>query len=162
MSGGRINLTDNRINEDYNMFVEDTPLTVNFKNEALKSIIETNDLSNIYFSKHNIDYIQRRIQEEVLKLSNGRHRIARQSDTELSIIMRSIYLQFSRNDPNRIREQIVDLDNKVIDDCVPKILSGIEQYLAYKKDVSTMYKPIEYPSASGIKGDKTLEYKPFL
>jgi hypothetical protein len=144
------------------MFTEEQSITDNLKNEAVKTIQQPGHLSNLFFSKQNVDYIQGRIQSEVYRLSNGRHRIGRQSDTELSIVMRSIYLQFSRNSPDDIRGQILDLDNRVINECVPGILTGIEQYLKYRVDASTMYKPVELPEAISTKGEKSLEYKPFF
>ena len=159
---GRLNMLDNNIYNDYNMFNEKTSISNNFKNEAVKTVQQPTIISEVFFSKDNIDYIQNKIQTLVFNETNGKHRIGRQSDTELSIIMRSIYLQFSRNSDINIREQITELDNKVIDECIPTILSGIEQYLKYKMDVSTLRKPIEMPQSFNSKGDKSLEYKPFI
>ncbi len=159
---GRLNMLDNNIYNDYKMFNENTSITNNFKNEAIKTIHQPTIVSEIFFSKANIDYIQQKIQKLVFEETNGKYNIGRQSDTELSIIMRSIYLQFSRNSDIDIRDQITELDNKVIDECIPTILSGIEQYLKYKIDVSTLRKPIEMPQSFNSKGDKSLEYKPFI
>ena len=159
---GRLNMLDNTIYNDYNMFTENSSMSNNFKNEALKTIHQSTNLSEIFFSKQNIDYIQNKVQISVLNQTNGKHRIGRQSDTELSIVMRSIYLQFARNSDTDIRGQITELDNKVVDECVPTILSGIEQYLKYKTDVSTLRKPMEMPQSFNSKGEKSLEYKPFL
>ena len=159
---GRLNMLDNTIYNDYNMFTEKSSMSNNFKNEAVKTIQQSTTLSEVFFSKENIDYIQNKIQSSVINETNGRHRIGRQSDTELSIIMRSVFLQFARNSDIDIRGQITELDNKVVEECVPTILSGIEQYLKYKNDVSTLRKPIEMPQSFNSKGEKSLEYKPFL
>jgi hypothetical protein len=159
---GRLSMLDNTIYDDYNMFAEKSSMSNNFKNEAVKTIHQSTILSEVFFSKENIDYIQNKIQSSVHTQSNGRHRIGRQSETELSIIMRSIYLQFARNSNIDIRGQITELDNKVVDECVPTILSGIEQYLKYKTDVSTLRKPMEMPQSFNSKGEKSLEYKPYL
>lgn len=159
---GRLNMLDNTIYNDYNMFSENTSLANNFKNEAIKTIHQSTILSEVFFSKQNIDYIQNKIQLGVFKQSNGKHRIGRQSDTELSIIMRSIYLQFAKNSEIDIRGQITELDNKVIDECLPSILSSIEQYVQFKTDVSIMRTPIEMAQSSNSKGEKSLEYKPFI
>ena len=159
---GRLNMLDNTIYDDYNMFTEKSSMSDNFKNEAVKTIQQVTTLSEIFFSKPNIDYIQNKIQSSVITQSNGRHTIGRQSDTELSIIMRSIYLQFARNSDTDIRGQITELDNKVVDECVPTILSGIEQYLKYKTDVSTLRIQMEMPQSFNSKGEKSLEYKPYF
>jgi hypothetical protein len=159
---GRLNMLDNTIYNDYNMFTEKSSMSNNFKNEAVKTIQQETILSEVFFSKDNIDYIQNKIQSTVINQTNGKHRIGRQSDTELSIIMRSVFLQFARNSDIDIKGQITELDNKVVDECVPTILSGIEQYLKYKTDVSTLRKPMEMPQSFNSKGEKSLEYKPFL
>ena len=144
------------------MFHEQKKGLNEFTTEAVKTVLERNPVSDVFFSKVNIDYLQNKIIQTVYQISNGKHKIARQSDTELEIIMRSIYLQFSKNSVDNIKQQIIELDSKVVEDVVPGILIGIEQYLKYKEDITTMYKPIEYPKTENSKGDKSLEYKPFL
>ena len=104
---GRINI-DHQIYKNYNMFQEDTSSCTNFAAEATKTIIQQNPLSLVFFSKANIDYLQQRIQQIVHEKSNGEYNIGRQSDTELEIIMRSIYLQFAVHRTDHIREQIQD------------------------------------------------------
>jgi hypothetical protein len=76
--------------------------------------------------------------------------------------MRSIYLQFARNSDIDIRGQITELDNKVINECLPTILTSIEQYMIFKNDVSTLKNPIQMAQSSNSKGEKSLEYKPFI
>ena len=44
----------------------------------------------------------------------------------------------------------------VVEDCVPRILSGVEQYLHYKKDVSTIQVPMDRPKYLSNAGTKTL------
>jgi len=159
---GRINMLDNTIYNDYNMFSENSSMASNFKNEAVKTIHQSTILSEVFFSKQNIDYIQNKIQLGVYNESNGKYRIGRQSDTELSIIMRSIYLQFARNSDIDIKGQVTELDSKVINECLPTILTSIEQYMKFKTDVSTIRNPIEIAQSSNSKGEKSLEYKPFI
>ena len=62
------------------------------------------------FSKRNIDCIQKHIQKSVLQKTN--YRIGRQSDLQLQIIMRSIYLQYSKNLDCNYAEQIRELNKK--------------------------------------------------
>ena len=161
-NNGRIEYVDNNIYPTYQMFHEQKKGLNQFTTEAVKTVLERNPVSDVFFSKVNIDYLQNKIIQTVYQISNGKHKIARQSDTELEIIMRSIYLQFSKNSVDNIKQQIIELDSKVVDDVVPGILTGIEQYLKYKEDITTMYKPIEHPRAENSKGEKSLEYKPFL
>jgi hypothetical protein len=98
----------------------------------------------------------------VYELTNGQHRIGRQSDIELEIVMRSIYLQFSLNQSSNLREQIRQLDEKVIDEVCPGIITAVKQYLQYKLDITNMPKPIELPKNETIKGEKTLQLPPWF
>ena len=76
--------------------------------------------------------------------------------------MRSIYLQHSQNKPNNIKEQIKYLNSLVLNWCLPKIYSEVEQYIAYIKNVSSLSDPIERPKDMSISGSKTLELKNFM
>jgi hypothetical protein len=144
------------------MFEEKNSSSNNFASEAIKTIVQKNPVSDVFFSKANIDYLQKRIQQIIYEKSNGEYQIGRQSDTELEIIMRSIYLQFAVNRPDDIRAQILDLDTRVLDESVPSIMTGVQQYIQYTKDINRMYEPIDIPRSENSKGDKSLEYNRLL
>ena len=57
--------------------------------------------------------------------------------------MRSIYLQYGKNLDEDVVGQVKDLNKKVLDYCIPKILSEIEQYKNYVRDASNLYTPIQ-------------------
>ena len=71
--------------------------------------------------------------------------------------MRSIFLQYSRNNVTKIKEQIQRLNEIVVEEVTPKILINIQQYLIYLRDRSKPYNgkgPIERPinvSNAGLK-----------
>jgi hypothetical protein len=161
-NNGRINLVDRQIYPEYQMFHEKKEGLNEFKNEAVKSILQKNPLSDVFFSKQNIDYLQNKIVQTVYELTNGQHRIGRQSDIELEIVMRSIYLQFSLNQSSNLREQIRQLDEKVIAEVCPGIITAVKQYLQYKQDITNMPKPIELPITETIKGEKSLQLPPWF
>ena len=112
-----------------------------------------------FFSKQNMDIIQNLIRCRVYKESNNKHIIGRQSDLQLKIIMRSIYFQYAKNNPNNIKEQITVLNNKIIDYSVKEIISNIKQYLSYKKAVSTIPEPLDRPKNLNSAGTKSLQPK---
>ena len=62
--------------------------------------------------------------------------------------MRSIFLQFSNNNPNNITGQIKNLNELVINYSVPQIMGEAEGYLNYKRDVSTLAIPLERPKST--------------
>ena len=59
--------------------------------------------------------------------------------------MRSSYLQFSSNRKDNITEQLKDLNQLVVNYCVPQINSEATAYKNYKKDVSNLATPIDRP-----------------
>ena len=129
-----------------------------YNKEAINKIQTDSPLSMAYFSKQNITIIQNAIRYQVWIQSSNKHMISNQSEIELQLVMRSIYLQYSRNLPTQIREQISSLNNRVIEYCVPIILSNLTQYQQYRKDVSQLPVPQEHPQQVSSAGSKTLEF----
>ena len=130
------------------------------KNYSQKAVININEktlLSELFFSEQNINNIQNSIRYKIYKLTG--QTISRQSDTDLKIIMRSYYLQYGKNDPNYIKEQITDLNNHVLNYCVPKVHDELLQHKDYIKDVQSLYMPISRPinmSSAGTKVNKSV------
>ena len=73
---------------------------MSYKNESLRSIQTESLLSKTFFSSENIDSLQNMLRYNVWLKSNKRHVIGRQSETQLHIVMRSIYLQYAQNRDN--------------------------------------------------------------
>ena len=128
-----------------------------FKYNALQGIQTPSSLSLLFFSKENIDIIQKIIRYNVWKLSQEKYIIDRQSDTELEIVMRSMYLQHSRNLNCKLNEQIKKLNQLVIDWCAPRILIQVQQYIGYIHDVENLPMPIDRPTNISNKGSKVLK-----
>jgi hypothetical protein len=138
-----------------------------FYAEAVQGHTKPNEVSNLFFSEKNINFSEKNINA----LQDGiRYRIfnetgvtiGRQSDNDLKIIMRSIYLQYSKNLPTKVIEQVRELNKKVLDWSVKEVLSNLKQFQKYKKDVSTMPIPLERSPLITTKGTKTLELKPWI
>ena len=134
----------------------------NLKNPAIESIHTTTKLNFAYFSKANIDIIQNAIRYQVWVRTNKKHTIERQSDTELGIIMRAYYLQYGKNLPDNIPEQVQELNNMVIEYLVPKVLVQIEQYLSYLKDISNPYTIMDRAKNTNITGEKSFSLARFI
>jgi hypothetical protein len=114
-------------------------------------------VSELYFSNGNVNMLQQGIINKIYNITNGVYLIGKQSDSELKIIMRSIYYQYSKNNPEKIIEQVKELNTKVLDWAIPEILSNIKQHEHYKKDVSTLAYPNERPIFISQKGTKSNE-----
>ena len=142
---------------------QSTPLFVDEKNqdsynkEAIRNVHSQSRLNIEYFSQKNIDALQDYIRGEVYRKSNGEYTIGRQSDVELKIIMRSIYLQNSKNLATDVAGQIRELNRLVANEAVPSIIVNIEQYLGYKQKISTLPVPLarpQYLSSAGTKASR--------
>ena len=118
-------------------------------------------LSDAYFSKENIRILQNGIRSGVYKLSNGQFKIGEQSCDELKIIMRSIFLQNSKNLATDIPGQISRLNQLVLDYAVKQVYGEAEGYMKYKRDASTLAIPISHPVLAKP-NDKQLFLKKFI
>ncbi len=129
--------------------------------DALTGTIIKSNLSNAYFSKENINIIQNGIRAGVYNLSKGSYIIAPQSIDNIKIIMRSVYLDNCSNLSNNITEQIEELNDIVLDYCIPKVYGEAKGYLTYLHDVSNLAVPIKRPISSSYKTN-TLQPDPFI
>lgn len=140
----------------YPLYQEDTLKPSTIRKQAYTHSVECNLLNQLFLSTENIENVQQRIRYEVYKASNGEHIIGRQSDVELVLIMRSIYLTYGKNLPTHIKEQIKELNDLVLLEVVPRILSAIQGDLRYLYDASVQPMPLALPQNMSNKGTKTL------
>lgn len=152
---GRVTLTKENM-KDMKMIDREDEKMNNFQVEALYGIQETSTLNNAFFSKKNMNIIQNMIRYNVYEKSDKKYIIDKQSDVELEIVMRSIYLQHSPNLPNKITEQINYLNKLVSDWCVEQIIPEVMQYIGYIKEIEYMPVPIDLPLNLSSKGSRSL------
>ena len=131
---------------------------VHFDEYALKGIVEDTPLSQVFFSKSNIDLIQKTIRYNVFQRT--KQVIDYQSYNALFVIMRSFYLQNGDSGVLSIdfNEQIRVLNKMVVDYCLEEqILPNLKQYGGYLEKIGTMPVPLEQPRNESIKGSKTYD-----
>lgn len=161
-NNGRVNILQPPSFEDrlklYDRVEVEQPVTYR---DALEGIWTTNELSDKFFDKNNINHLQKLIQYGVFKYSNGQYKISIQPENELKIIMRSIYLQHSKNLPYHIQDQINALNKLVLNYCIPQIYSEAKLYKGYLKDVSNLPMPINNPINTSIHQKETYAPKWF-
>ena len=119
-------------------------------------------LNTTFFSQTNVDNLQSKIKADVLARSMGRHVIDNQSESDLLIIMRSYYLQYGDNSPERVAESLEDLTQRVVSYCGNSIMSEVEAYKQYRKDIMDFPDPIANPVATQVYGSRTGELKSFF
>lgn len=161
---GRVFLTDDRTDgTQFELYKDSTK--PHYLGNRVQNMLENTPVSNLFFSRENVDRIQLLLKQEVINITNADTDpilngykpiiIKRQNDTELGIIMRSIYLQYSKNLPSNIEQQVNELNTIVIYDSVPKIITSIKQKIKYYYDIQNNPVPLDYGMNTSIKGDTT-------
>lgn len=157
---GRVNALD-VVNNNFNFVQQNNKTNEDNTNMTSRNISNT-ELSNLFFSQMNIDALQKGLKNLVYERTNRKTIIGNQNETELKIIMRSIFLQYGKNQKSNIIEQIRELNKMVLDWAVPEIISNLKQHEVYKKDISTLPMPLERAQLTTQKGTRVLEIKSFM
>jgi hypothetical protein len=130
---------------------------VTFRNPT-EGLWTKNSLSDTFFSLQNIQALQNGIRSGVYHRSNGQYEIGTQDCDTLKVIMRSIFLQYSANKPNEIRQQVHELNKMVLEYCIQQVYSEAQGYMKYLNDASTLVIPIAHPVMTS-QNDRQLELK---
>lgn len=151
----------------YKFTIDDKSLKGSNTNSVFKNLYGETLLTFLFFSQENVDNIQKLIRMVVYK--HTKETIDYQSNSELLVVMRSIFLAYSRH-PKLIDESMPESEKKrllnvytnevdrlnqlVIDTCVPLIVSQLQQYLVYLHDASSPLRVMEKPLSTSVKGTK--------
>lgn len=130
----------------------------NYASEALAGIQEISLLSHLFFSRKNIEEIQKLLRYNVYVNTKQKYIIDSQDETELLIIMRAKYLEFGRvynKDANQIKSELKRLNIITVNEILPDIITSLEQYAGYIRDSSKPYSLIDRPVNPSIKGIST-------
>jgi len=127
-------------------------------------------LTSLFFSKENIENLQKIIRYVVHRES--KYTIDNQSYKELMIIMRSIFLEHSAHPPlieenmsearkeelrGQYTREVRRLNDLVVNEVVPKVLSQMQQYFDYLRDASQPPQFLEQPKNVSTAGQR--EYR---
>ena len=133
---------------------------VTFRN-ATEGLWSSTPLSQAFFSQQNIQIIQNGIRAGVYNRSNGQYVIGPQDCDSLKIVMRSVFLQYSANQPNNYQQQISQLNKIVLEYCIQQVYSEAQGYMKYVDDASTLVVPLSHPVMTR-NNDRQLELKPWF
>jgi len=160
-ANGKVNILGPNISAKFSM-MDKIPINTNTNYQnVLTGNFERTRLSDTYFSLQNIQIVQNAIKKGVYDKSNQKILVDNQPQDQIVTVMRSMYLQNSKNLDTNIRGQIEELNSYVVNYCVNNIYSEAVAYLKYKHDASTMHMPMNAPLYSN-KTNKTLEHKPWF
>tara|TARA_B100001094_G_C18180378_1_gene800561 strand:+ start:1546 stop:2049 length:504 start_codon:yes stop_codon:yes gene_type:complete len=130
-----------------NQYIErQEPSIFNNRREySLKGIIQETPMSNVFFSDLNVKAIQWTIRYKVFEEKNKK--ISYQSENELFVIMRSIYLQYANSVVNSkdMLTNLKKLNKMVIDYTVKNVKDQIDQYDNYITKISSAPIPLAHP-----------------
>ena len=143
------------------------------------SHLDPNTLMSFFFSTENVNYLQNRLVGEVKKIKKVD--ISKQSSDELLIIMNNYYQKalsgwLPHTDNNAkvtpksertvyprgggqtctITERLSRLNKSVLEECIKQVLSGIDMYMQYYNDASSLPLPLTRPTYTSQKGSRIL------
>jgi hypothetical protein len=107
------------------------------KNELKISECNISDLENSFFSKDNIDLINKQLILSVYNKTNKQFLICSQKEADLIVVMRYVFIEYSRNLPYDINKQIKELNYHVISEILQTVISNVDQKIGYLKDIQT-------------------------
>lgn len=122
------------VNQDYmkNPFVVfQTDKFHELANTSIKDLQQPSLLSRVFFSPENVKLIQKQIIVEIFRRSNGKYLIDSQNESDLEVVMRSIFLQNAKHIECNIKQQIRELNNLVVEAVLPDIIAEIEMNIQY-------------------------------
>ena len=131
--------------KDIDMVPGEGAMYNNLQEYAVKGIHEETGLSDAYFSQGNIALLQSAIRYQVHE-KTGKI-VDKQSPQELSIVMRSIYLQHGNPmvSSANIANEIKKLNKMVIDYCADHVSIKVTQYDGYLDKLQNLPVPMEHP-----------------
>jgi len=156
-NGRVIGISDVRSGNQFKMFTENNNNCDNAKETILQGTQVRTPLSDAFFSKANMQCLQNMLRYRVFAASGGKYQIGEQDNTNLQIIQRAIFLLHSKNLPDRIPEQIRELNRQVIEYILPQLLSEIGQWLHYTRELETLPSTIPRPVSMSSAGTRTLK-----
>lgn len=157
-NNGRVNIKSPNTSELFKLYDKIPANQCVTYRDATAGLWNETALSKAFFSYENIQIIQNGLRVGVYQRSNGQYLIGPQDCDSLKIIMRSVFLQHSKNKEIDIPNQINELNKIVLDYCIQQVYSEAQGYMKYIDDASTLVVPISHPIQSNDV-DRTLEMK---
>lgn len=129
----------------------------NMSSTALKGIQTKSELSKLFFSDKNIKRLQKKIAKEIFVRTKGEFRLDADQDLKkLFIAMRAVYMEHARFLPGQIVRQVKRLNQKVVDEIVPGMITEIRQEYGYLKEINKPLEPIPRPMNVSNAGRRVL------
>jgi hypothetical protein len=115
------------------------------KNELKISECNVGELEKTFFSKENINLINKYLILSVYTNTNKQFLICPQKEGDLIIVMRYVFIEYGRNLPFDIAGQIKDLNCTVVGEILPNIITNATQRVDYLDEINNPRKIIPLP-----------------
>jgi hypothetical protein len=129
--------------------------------QPVQGLWENTLLSNAFFSEYNVQTIQNGLRFGVFARSNNQYIIGIQDYDTIKIVMRSVFLQKSKNQSTNIAKQVEELNKLVLVYLVNQVYVETQSYLYYLEDASTLVVPLAMP-VNVSSHQNQLEQKPWF
>lgn len=109
-------------------------------------------LNTLFFSDFNKNLLQRGIRQ-AFKNKTG-IAIDYQNSDDLYGIMRMVFINNAGDHYDRVKEQVKELNTRVIDTAMSQIQTGVSQYITYAREIDTVSVPLDQPINTSTTGNK--------
>jgi hypothetical protein len=113
-------------------------------------------LEELFFSDKNIEILQRQLIMKVYKDSSQKYLIPYQNHKSLDIIMKYIFNDQAKHLPYDNKNQVKELNEKVIREIYPTILNNLKFRDHYLNEINGPRKIDQLPVSTSIRGSNTL------
>ena len=142
---------------DYPLY-EEQPLTDNTSySHILGNMFTKSVLSDLFFSGKNVKHLKKLICDSVYQQSHNNYKIdpEAQSTHNVLSVMRYMFIEHAKHWDHSYKEQIAELNLKVIMDIVPRVMSTIQQELSYQRDHGSQHMTMDRPLYVSSAGTRT-------
>lgn len=146
---------------------EDRKISTSNTRYLFKNLYGETLLTYLFFSDRNVKNIQNLIKYLVNKETG--YTVDDQSTNELLVIMRALFLEYSAHPPlidekmsdarklelyKKYTTEVSRLNQIVVNAIVPKVVSQMQQYLDYLRDISRQPEQMERPKSDSVAGQR--------
>jgi hypothetical protein len=145
-----------------NLFLNANPTNMFQKIKRYTKKNDTEDCmcisQRVFLSPENLKLIQKQLVISVFKKSNKKYKIPFQDPKSVITVMKYMYNFYGTDLPFNVKEQIKELNNKVVAELTPSIIIELDLYYKFLIDSTTQPTLLELPinTSSGGARNRTL------
>ena len=117
---------------------------------------DTTIIAHLFFSPANVRKINKMLKKAVFKATFGEYLIDQQEEKDLTVVMRSMYIQHAMHLKDDVKGQVKLLNKLTIDELVPNVISEIQAYYGYIQRAFEPRQIMDRPVNTSIAGSKTI------